>query len=89
MVTSFPVESGFTIPKIALATESVKVLGPVIAKLSKSSLSYKKMNQYLDSTFDLMFAFASREGISGEVAKVAQFCSVQPTAPKATRQRNI
>ena len=30
-----------------------------------------------------------REGISGEVAKVAQFCSVQPTAPKATRQRNI
>ena len=31
----------------------------------------------------------TREGISGEVAKVAQFCSVQPTAPKATRQRNI
>ena len=28
----------------------------------------------------------NREGISGEVAKVAQFCSVQPTAPKATRQ---
>ena len=61
MVTSFPVESGFTIPKIALATESVKVLGPVIAKLSKSSLSYKKMNQYLDSTFDLMFAFARNQ----------------------------
>ena len=59
MVTSFPVESGFTIPKIALATVSVKVLGPVIAKLSKSSLSYKKVNQYLDSISDLMFPFAN------------------------------
>ena len=58
MVTAAPVLSGFTIPNIALDTESVKVLGPVIAKLSKSSLSYKKMNQYLDSVSDLMFAFA-------------------------------
>ena len=31
----------------------------------------------------------AREGISGEVAKVAQFCSVQPTAPKAPRRYNF
>ena len=61
------------------------------------NLQIRLCNRNIDLTGKCCFAEKSwwqysvenREGISGEVAKVAQFCSVQPTAPEATRQRNI